>query len=145
MVTVKLYKTSTPNNYITKTLSNEISLDCVYKDTVSVIKPTLVINTSTNLATYNYAYISDNNRYYYITNIKHVKNNIYELDLKVDVLFSHKTEILNNNAVIERQANSYNLYLNDDIFKVYNKVNLVTKNFSSGFTRNGSYLLTVIG
>ena len=141
---IKLYKTSSPENAITKTLTNEISLTGTLKENIEILNPVVMIKSSTNLSGYNYMYIPDFDRYYWLkTDIE--RDSIWKVSGNVDVLFSHKTEILNNNAVIERQANSYNLYLNDNIFKVYNKVNLVTKNFNSGFTRNGSYLLTVIG
>lgn len=144
-VTIKLYKTNTPNNHVTKTLTNEISLDCVYKDITSVLNPTITISTSTNLSSYNYAYISDNSRYYYITNIKHVRNNIYEIELKVDVLFSHKTEILSNKAILSRQEKIYNMYLSDNNFKIYSKKTVQTKEFPYGFNHSGTFVLTTIG
>lgn len=143
-LTIKLYKTSSPYNQITKTLTNELSLTGTYKDNISILEPEVLISTSTNINQYNYMYIADNERYYFIE-IDIVRDGLYRVKGSVDVLYSHKTEILNNKAVVKRQANQYNLYLNDDIFKVYNKTNVITKNFPYGFDRNGSYILTVLG
>ena len=143
-LTIKLYKTSSPYNQITKTLSNELSLTGTYKDNISILEPEVLISTSTNINQYNYMYIADNERYYFI-DIDIVRDGLYRIKGSVDVLYSHKAEILNNKAVVKRQANQYNLYLNDDIFKVYNKTNVITKNFPYGFDRNGSYILTVLG
>ena len=143
-LTIKLYKTSSPYNQITKTLTNELSLTGTYKDNISILEPEVLISTSTNINQYNYMYIADNERYYFI-DIDIVRDGLYRIKGSVDVLYSHKTEILNNKAVVKRQANQYNLYLNDDIFKVYNKTNVITKNFPYGFDRNGSYILTVLG
>ena len=143
-IAVKLYKTSDPTNKITKTLSNEISMTGTLKDSVDILNPQILISTSTNLSQYNYMYIADLSRYYFVK-FEIVKSGLWLLTGRCDVLYTYKTEILNNKAVIERQQNQYNMYLNDDIFKVYNKTNIVTKNFPNGFNRNGSYLLTVLG
>lgn len=141
---IKLYKTSSPYNKVTKTLTNEISLDGNLKDNTPITDIDILITTTTNLSLYNYCYISDFNRYYNIK-VEIVRGGLWRVYGHVDVLMSFKTEILNNTAIVERQENNYNLYLSDNIFKVYNKTNVITKNFTNGFDRNGSYILTVIG
>ena len=63
---------------------------------------------------FNYAYIQEFNRYYYVGNITTLINGMWELDCRVDVLMSYRHKIRQLNAVIARQENLYNLYLEDN-------------------------------
>lgn len=68
-------------------------VDCVLKDTTSVINPVLLLQT-VNVAAYNYAYIPSWNRYYFVAEPKSVEN-MWEVGLTLDPLASYKTEIGN--------------------------------------------------
>lgn len=141
---IKLYKTATQVNAITKTLTDEISLTGTLKDETDILKPTVLITSTSNLSSYNYMYIPEFNRYYFIE-LKVLRTNLYEIKGKCDVLFSHKTEILNNTAIIARQEKIYNMYLGDSNFKIYAQKSIQTKEYPYGFTRQGSFVLTTLG
>lgn len=68
----------------------------------------------TELIKANYAYIQEFDRYYYITDIVSVRNDLWQLSMRVDVLMSFKTNIANLNAVIGRNENVYNALIPDD-------------------------------
>ena len=92
-------------------------------------------------------YISDFSRYYFIDDIISINNDIWEVHGHVDVLETYKTQILANQAVIARQQNRYNLYLNDPDFMTYNFDQIQTKKFSNpaGFNKVLNYVLVVNG
>lgn len=56
---------------------------------------------------FNYFYIAEFRRYYYLTSIIVSSNNILVISGEVDPLFSFKDEILNNEAMIERNEFEY--------------------------------------
>ena len=144
-VTIKLYKYESPNDYINKTLTNEKSYSGTFRDEVSVIDPVFEIETTDNLATWNYAYIEDLGRYYYITGIVAVTNKLWRIYCHVDVLMTYKPQILAHEAIISRQEKMWNLYLNDgESFKVQQNSMIIQKEFPNGFTGT-SYVMLVSG
>lgn len=105
------------------------------RENCSVIDPVIKVEgtVGSNLTTCNYAYISEFGRYYYITNIVCV-GNLFEVHMHVDVLMSYRGDIRTNSAVISRQENNYNLYLQDGVFKTYSQPHYEIKQFGTGFT-----------
>lgn len=146
MLSVQLMNNSSPVEKIGKTLSAGNTYNCALKDDTSILNPVIILQTSDNIFTYNYIYISDFDRYYFITDIKSLNNNRWEITGKVDVLETYATEILSNNAVVKRQQNLYNLYLDDPDFHTYNYDNIQTLKFPpNGLSKNLNYILVVNG
>lgn len=145
MITIKLYKYNSPNDYINKDLFAEKSYDGTFRNEVSVLDPIFEIESTDNLSTYNYCYILSLNRYYYITNIVAVTDKLWRIFCHVDVLMTYKPQILAHDAIIARQQNEWNLYLNDgNTFKVQQDARIVQKEFPNGFS-GGTYVLLVTG
>lgn len=145
MASIDLYNCGDENNKITKSdLTDIIQLTGTFRGEVSVMNPVVQIETSTNISGYNYAYISDFGRYYFITDIKAVRNGFWELSLKVDVLMTYHTEILALSAVIRRNENLFNLYLNDNQYQTLNYSRIQTKLFPNGFG-DWNFILTTVG
>ena len=146
-LTVKLHHNSSPDNKISKSLDAGLSMNCVLKEESSILKPTIIIEAATPPITYNYMYIQDLQRYYFIDDIVSKNNKIWEITGHVDVLETFKNGILNQSAVIRRQENNYNLYLNDPDFMTYNNDIIQTKKFSNtaGFNKTLNYILVVNG
>lgn len=142
-----LYKNNSEDYALTKSLSAQITLDsCVFKDDSSVENPNIVISTGADITECNYMYIADLHRYYFIREIGVVRAGVYYIRGHVDVLSTYATEIKACSAIIARQQNLYNMYLDDPEFKTLNKSQVVTKKFSSGgFSKNMDYILVVAG
>lgn len=147
MLTVNLMVNSSPVEKIGKSLSSSLSFACSLKDNTSVLNPVIIIKSSDNIYNFNYMYIQELNRYYFINDIISVNNNIWEIHGHVDVLETYKESILNLNAVIKRQRDLYNLYLNDPDFMTYNYDKLQTLKFKGGdgFNKALNYVLVVNG
>lgn len=144
--TVELYQNDSPVEKIGKSLSSTLSVsDVVLKKDTSILKPVLLISTAVDLSGINYMYISQFSRYYFIDDIRSVNNDLWEVSAHVDVLETYKDQILSNQAVIKRQTNKYNTYLNDPEWKVYAYENVVAYTFTSPFSKSLKYILTVAG
>lgn len=146
-ITVTLKVNSSPVEKIGKTLTAGTDFSCKLKDDTSILKPHLIINSQSSLAGFNYMYIPDFGRYYFIDDIVSLNNQIWEISAHVDVLETYKTAILANDAVIKRQQNLFNLYLDDPEFKTYNYERIQTLKFKngSGMYKNLKYVLAVNG
>ena len=118
-------------NVVYKTLTNSQNFpECVLKENTSVTTPIIFIQTDTNLSTYNYCHIPEFSRYYYITNISSVRNGLWQLNLKVDVLMSYKDNFDKFEIIIERSSTDFSKYLNDDEIKKLSFTNTILKKFN---------------
>ncbi len=140
-MTIKLYKTPSEVNKVTKVLNDELSLTGELRESSSVITPIIKIEDD-DLTDYNYAYIPEFGRYYFITNITSVRNDLWEVAMRVDVLMTYADEIKANTAVIARNSNLWNLYYQDEQFKILNYETIQTKAF--GVTLNPSSNIVLI-
>lgn len=145
---VDLYQNESPVEKIGKTLSNSHTIsDVVLKRDTSILRPVLLINSVQDIYTYNYMYISEFGRYYFIDDIRSINNNMWEISAHVDVLETYSSQILANTAVLKRQEKKFNLYLDDPEFKVLNNYRIQTKRFAgtSGWTKQLHYVLVTNG
>lgn len=128
--------------------SGSLSVSVDLKESTDIFKPTFVILTSDNLWEYNYIdAIESFGRKYFVTNIRSIYNNRYEVDAKTDVLSTWASRIRSNTAVIRRQQNLFNLYLDDPDFHVLNYEKIQTLQFptSNGFMKSLQYVLVTNG
>lgn len=147
-LTIRLYHNASPAEKIGKQLDDELTTsDVLLKDDVSILKPVFRVKDVRSIITYNYLYCPELQRYYFIDDIVSIHNNLWEISCHVDVLETFKSGILAQSAVIKRQQNKYNLYLNDPDFMTYNNETIQTKKFTpvSGFNKALNYILVVNG
>ena len=86
-MSVKLCHNSSPVEKIGKNIDSGTSFDCVLKADTSVLKPTIILSSNADaIKTYNYMYIDDFKRYYFIDDIVSKNNNLWEISGHVDVL-----------------------------------------------------------
>ena len=143
---IKLYKTSSPRKKLVKELSDGITLVGTLRAQSSVMSPTFTVQ-DTAVVGYNYCYIPDFGRYYYINGINALRTNLFELSLGVDVLMTYAEAIRNNAAIIDKaqwQGTAYK-YINDGSWVNTNRINQEVVSFSGGFNDNGEFILITAG
>ena len=147
MFSITLKKCNCANYVVTKTFaSGSTTTTFHFKEEQSVLDPVILIGTSENLTQYNYAEIPDFNRKYFITDIKLVRENLYEVSLHVDVLGTYDSQIRGVKADIKRQENKFNTYLDDPEFHIYNNSFIQVQKFSgSVLTKDLNRVLVVAG
>lgn len=87
----------------------------VLKEQSSIINPVVLIQADTTIMEYNYAEIDVFKRKYFITDIRNVRNDLWEVFLHVDVLYSYKDVLLQNDYFVERNQYDYNDELPDKV------------------------------
>ena len=143
---IKLYKTSSPRKKLVKELTDEITLTGTLRGQSSVMSPSLQIQDIAVIG-YNYCYIPDFGRYYYINGINALRANLFELSLGIDVLMTYATAIRNNAAIVDKVQNfgaAYK-YINDGSFVNSNRMKQDIINFPHGFNADGEYILITAG
>lgn len=117
-MSVTLYKNSSPRNKIGKTLTQVAQLNGVLRDACNVMDPSVLVEYSGT--DFNYVKISEfEDRYYFVNSIEVVRNGVIRINCKVDVLESFKADILACDCIVSKNANRFNLYINDNTLRAY--------------------------
>ena len=142
---VLLYQNKSDKMEVTKNIDLVATKSCELKEDTSIITPTFLFSGGVDdYADVNYLYVADFLRYYYIENITSAGNGMTYLSCRVDVLMSYETAIRSNYAIIARNENWFNLYMDDGAFTAYANSRVVTKEFPNGFA-SPSFILAVSG
>ena len=112
------------------------------KETTSVEHPTFVL--ASNDFTINY--VQAFGHYYFVDDIKSVRNGLIEVSCSMDVLATFKTEIGSYTAFIERSASHVNSLLPDPYVSMLNAETLMSQTTSVGtlFNAGGFYVISVL-
>ena len=144
--TISLFKTASENNRVVKTLTDEKQLSGELRNQTSVLNPSIRIESADNISTYNYAYISEFGRYYYITDIVSVRTNCWTVSLRCDVLMSYKDEIQGLNVILNNtQETGLSNYLASPNWVNLVKTKTYIKVFPSGLSEQGEFILITAG
>jgi len=129
---IQLYTNSSPSNFVTKTITPITAVTGVLRDGCSIVDPVIEIEAveADIISKANYLYIEEFGRYYYITDISTSVNGLWGLACHCDVLMTYSSQIKSQKAVLSRQENLRNMYLDDGWFMAYQNPIIVTKYFS---------------
>ena len=142
---ITFYKNSSEKEKIGKSLSSGLTLSGNLRDECSITSPSILVE-ATSLVDYNYCYIPEFKRYYFISDIVSVRNNLWRVSLKCDVLESFKSDILNSSCIVKKQQNqSYSNNIDDGSY--INRVDsfIEIANYQNGFNADGEFILLTAG
>lgn len=144
-ITMSLYQVSDDINVMGKNIPTATSTHTILlKDGCSVDNPVVTFSAAASaIAPLNYAYIDTFGRYYFITDRKSLVNGVVELTLESDPLQSFKTEIGNCDAIIRRQENDANGYLQDDQYNAMAYEAVATRPWPNAIDDFSFILMTV--
>lgn len=142
---VVLQTNNSEKNKLDKDIVTISTISGTLKNETSILDPVILIEVDlANLISCNYMTIPSFGRSYFVTNIRSIRRNLVEVSAHVDVLSSFASQIRNNVAIVRRQENRWNLYLNDGVFKVYQNPMVLTREFPTGFS-TFEFVLAVAG
>ena len=110
-MTVTLYKNTSDKRNLNKNLSEIKSVSATAKGEINIISPTLILEYFSN--DFNYCYISDFNRYYFVNSITLIPGHRVQINLTIDVLMTYKEEIKNLTVNVLRYENIEPTFLTD--------------------------------
>ena len=108
---VTLYKNTSDKRNLNKVITEIKSVSATAKGEINIISPTLILEYfSTD---FNYCYISDFKRYYFVNSITLLTGQRVQINLSVDVLMTYKEEIKNLTVNVLRYENIEPTFLSD--------------------------------
>ena len=149
-MTVTLFKNFSDKRNLNKNLSEIKTVSATAKGDINIISPTLIIQ---NFGTdFNYCYISDFDRYYFVKSIILLTGQRVQIDLTIDVLMSYKEEIKNLTVNVLRYENIEPTFLTDSRIPLFSDtVQKVIEfpenifNLENPSENSKNFLLTVAG
>lgn len=148
-MTVKLYLNLSETHRVNKNLSLVGEFQGNLRDGSSVLNPTIVIDSATNLSLVNYIEIPDFGRKYFVTDVNVPITGLWELSCHVDVLSTFYEFYKELPCVVARNEREYNLFLNDDRFLVNQNRNYQTRIFPNKppepIGDSSTYVITIAG
>lgn len=152
MIPVSFYSFAKKNNSTKRPTEAGLTFNCLVKDECGVVAPNIEIGQSeiVNPSVYNFAYIPNWHRYYYIDEWT-FHNGYWSASLQCDVLATYKNEITGSTQYVERTSKDgkWNGNIIDKYYPVqaghpFIKEEYGGKPWVDEF-ENGTYVLGVIG
>ena len=147
---VILYNNKSDKRQLVKNITEIKTISATAKGEINIISPTLILEYfSTD---FNYCYISDFNRYYFVKSITLLTGQRIQIDLSVDVLMTYKEEIKNLTVNVLRYENIEPTFLTDSRIPLFSDTlqkviefpkNIFNLEIPSENSKN--FLLTVAG
>lgn len=142
---LSLFVNNSEKNKLEKNLSNEIKMTGQLREQSSIVSPSIMIRHD-NPSNFNYAYIPEFKRYYFITDITSIRNGLWEVTMHVDVLMSFKDEIKATPVILsDTESAGATNYLIGEQWKTNTKNTTEIKQFPRGLNTNGEFILITAG
>lgn len=143
---IRLMTNNSSDNVAEKDFTTIDTLTGSLRSETSITDPTIRIEYAGALQNVNYFYIPQFQRYYFVTDIKSIRTNIWEISGHCDVLTTawKLSSLKDCSGITKKQQSLNNLYLNDGSFKVYQDPIVTTELFPNGFSTY-QYVLAVAG
>lgn len=138
---VNFYNMKFKKNELNKVLNTPIVKACSVKDGITLEDPVLCLGYDATLPTYNYVYIPDFQRYYFVTGRKIDGKTMY-ISLHVDGLMSFKNDIMSSVGTATR-SNFYNKNIPDKMVASLPGENIQYRTLSSAFS--GETYVLILG
>lgn len=150
---IQLMSSVSEPHALNKVLSTITTLEGTLRNESPISNPSILIETDDlavgSTVRANYACIPDFGRYYFIKEVTHIRNHLWMLDLKCDVLMSFATGIKASMVLIEQTTEPGNARVNDymasDSYAVTVKDKTDIIQFPDGFADAPYFILITAG
>ena len=150
MLSIQIGNCVADNRIVDKTryISLGSPVNCEVFHECSIMSPTFLLSYNANYVNFNYLYVPDWGRYYFIVDETVAPGGRIYLTCKEDVLMSNKNEILNLNAQIVRNEKVRNKLIVDNRYPAEIMSTLGVFNFPEtpfDLTSGYNLVMTVVG
>ena len=140
-----LYNYKGQPNTINKALTPLGTLNVALRPEINVHNPTLKIQMPPNMYGFNYVYIEDFKKYYFVENVRYIGGQTYLITLSLDVLQTYKDVILQSTALIVESDNANrDLSVNSNVFNVFPQTDILHFPNSQLFDKDGSIIMVTL-
>ena len=129
----------------TKQLTMSVTHQCNLKNGCSMLKPTLFLELQSDIFPAFTGFKIDN-RYYTVTDIRSIRQHLFEIDGQVDVLATFKDNIGSSTQYVVRSSNQYNPYIKDMKYPALADTDLITTYLDGlAVDTDGTYVVGIVG
>ena len=142
---ITLYTNNSEKNKLEKNLTNAKEFSGNLREESSIVNPSILIQTE-NPSSYNYAYIPEFKRYYFIIDAVSVRTNIWRISLHCDVLMSFKNEIKGTQVILsDTEVTGQTNYMAGEQWASTVKTATDIVSFPNTMNIGGDYILITAG
>lgn len=143
---VIFYYNQSDDRQINKRLTEGKTYIGHFRDEANIMNPTIRFQES-DVIRYNYCYIPDFQRYYSINTISAYRDQFYDIEMSVDVLMSFRSDIVELNAIVDKQTmfDNGDEYIDDSSLVMDNVMFTKVYTFSNGFLDEPELILITAG
>ena len=143
---VIFYYNASDSRVINKNLLDGETFEGQARDEVDVMVPTIRFDKEEVLR-YNYAYIPELQRYYYVSSRTAYREGLWDVTFSVDVLMSFRADINRLGVIVDKQSmpENGNEYIDDSSLVAENVMFQSVYNFPNGFNSTGEFILITAG
>ena len=146
---LSLKKCLSPENQLYKKFGAEtLDVNFKCKEPVSLYDPLIILETPDDISKYNYAFISEWGRYYFLDphNVEAIHENIYSIRLRCDSLSTFADQVVAIPCIIDRtESAGGSPYLRSEAHIVNCKHKTDILNFPNGLNDTGEFILITAG
>lgn len=139
---INFYKNKSDSNVVGKTLDSLKTVNGTIKSNFDILSP--YVEVSFNPIEYNYCYIPALKRYYFINDYRVIRNALFGISLKIDVLETYKTQIKTATADLVSSGTASYSSNSDYITDVRNTIKKIDFNYTFNKS-NDMVLITLVG
>ena len=138
---IKLWTSFTKRKNSTLQPTSGTTVTCYLKEDTSLLRPSFII--SHPITQYTYAQAFGN--YYFVEDVVNLDANRSEVVCSLDVLASYKSSITAYTAFVERAASAYDVWLNDPLLSVEQKISdIETSSTSMSYIGGSSFVIQAL-
>ena len=142
---VNLYTLSKRDNSTKQPTGTGSEFNCILKDGCGILNPTikLDIGRTSDPAAYNYAYISEFNRYYFIEEW-YFEDALWTASMRVDVLATYKSEIGSASLYVMRAAGAYDGDIIDTLYPAKSGCSFTSDTKTNPWNTTGIFVVGIV-
>ena len=142
---ITLYTNNSEKNKLEKNLVNAKEFSGNLREESSIVNPSILIQTE-NPSSFNYAYIPEFKRYYFIIDAVSVRTNIWRLSLHTDVLMSFKDELKATSVILsDTESTGATNYISGEQWTSTVKTATDIVSFPNTMNISGDFILITAG
>lgn len=142
---ITLYTNNSEKNKLEKNLANAKEFSGNLREESSIVNPSILIQIE-NPSSFNYAYIPEFKRYYFIIDAVSVRTNIWRLSLHTDVLMSFKDELKATPVILsDTESTGATNYITGEQWTSTVKTATDIVSFPNTMNISGDYILITAG
>lgn len=143
---ITFYANNEEPEKVNKNLGTGQTFEGTLRNEVVIEKPSILIETDIDINNYNYFYIPEFNRYYFRTGIEVVRNNLFRISGRTDVLMSFKEPMKTFRVILDHsEVTGVTNYQSSSVWQALVKTKTDIINFPSGLSENGEFILITAG